>query len=538
MTFTEAALEVLRRSGKPLHYKQIAQEAIAAGLLSHVGQTPEETMGARLLAMAGSEQDRAVLAVDTGTFGLVEWGLPSAAPVLEVPDAAIEDERPYRGRERHPPMGEEMTPGGRREDRRRARDEGDDGRRKKRYAPPSEVAHAWLREHGQPLTLEALAKALREKDRIAEALERDLGSFEKALREENRRRESARRTPVFEFLDGGLVRGLEIPKESKEPQGRRAEKTAESRPPAPREEFRPVAFDEQRRLVLRTVRRRVASLDLAALERLAVATLEAQGFRELQMARRTKEGPIYLARRKWGASEWRFVVRVLKPGRDVGRPEVQELRKEVGHFSAQTGIVFGAAECSREAKSEANSAQLSPVMLYGAEAWAESLLDAGLGARKRLVEWFEYDDAFFASIGAGEEPPDLPPMTDVLEPIAVSGEETGEPEEKPRRGRDRERRRGRRDEQAADRTGNAPPVAAPASADSAPTTELEATLPASAPADDSSVAPTVVVGPTESAEAVQAAHAVDVAATTAATPDEPESETVVDAPPDGSGAQA
>ncbi|MFM2153201.1 MAG: hypothetical protein RL199_1636 [Pseudomonadota bacterium] len=449
MTFTEAAVEVLRRSGKPLHYKQIAQEAIAAGLLSHVGQTPEETMGARLLAMSGSEQDRAVIAVDTGTFGLVEWGLPATPePALEVPEPQAEKERPYRGRERHPPMGEEMTPSGRRDDRRR-RDEGDDGRRKKRYAPPSDVAHAWLREHGQPVTLESLARALREKDRIAEALERDLGSFEKALREENRRREGARRTPIFEFLEGGLVRGLDIPKEL--PQGRRAEKPPETRQQAPREEVRPAAFEEQRRVVLRTVRRRVSSLDMAALERLAVALLEAQGFRELQMARRTKEGPIYLARRKWGASEWRFVVRVLKPGRDLGRPEVQELRKEVGHFSAQTGIVFGAAECSREAKSEGNSPQAAPVMLYGAEALAEALVDAGLGARKRLVEWLDYDEAFFASIGAGDEPPDLPPVTEPLEPVKPSAEEPRETEEKPRRGRDRERRRGdrRREEPSA-----------------------------------------------------------------------------------------
>src|SRR5207237_388828 len=52
MTFTEAAVEVLRRTGKPLHYKEIADVALRDNLLSHVGQDPEITMGQRLAAMA------------------------------------------------------------------------------------------------------------------------------------------------------------------------------------------------------------------------------------------------------------------------------------------------------------------------------------------------------------------------------------------------------------------------------------------------------------------------------------------------------
>ena len=53
MTFTDAAAEVLRLVGRPLHYKEITDIAIEKNLLSHVGKSPEVTMGARLAAIPG-----------------------------------------------------------------------------------------------------------------------------------------------------------------------------------------------------------------------------------------------------------------------------------------------------------------------------------------------------------------------------------------------------------------------------------------------------------------------------------------------------
>ncbi len=440
MTFTEAAIEILRRAGNPLSVKQITEQAIAAGLLSHVGQTPEATMGARLLAMAKREHDRTVAAVDTGTFALVQWGLAATAPAVEV-EAQHADERPYRSRERHPPLQEEYVPGGRRDhDRRRARDD-DEGRRK-RYPPPSEVAFALLTERGEPMALEALAKALREKDRIAEALERDLQSFERALKEENRRRQDGGRSPLFDIADG-KVTALEQPKEREQ---RRPERAPDQRRER-REEVRPVgAADEQRRHVLRTVRRRLAGLDMGALERVAVALLESQGYRELNMARRSaKDGPLYLCRRKWGSGELRYAIRVLRPGRELGRTEVQEVRRDLAHYSAQLGVVFALSDCTREAKGEANAPGGTPVMLYGGDAFAEALVEAGLGVSRRVIEWLEFDDAFFQSMGAGA---DLPEVAETLPadaaPAAPPAAPADQPrEERGRRGRDRDRRRER-----------------------------------------------------------------------------------------------
>src|SRR6266404_98547 len=99
MTFTEAAVEVLRRAGKPLHFKEIAEAALKDNLLSHVGQDPELTMGQRLAAMAKREEDRKVVAIaPEGTFALLEWRVPEeaqvepVAPPMDPPEAS---EPPY-----------------------------------------------------------------------------------------------------------------------------------------------------------------------------------------------------------------------------------------------------------------------------------------------------------------------------------------------------------------------------------------------------------------------------------------------------------
>lgn len=74
MTFIEAAAEVLRQVGKPLHYKEITEAAIAKNLLSHVGKTPEVTMSHRLTAaIKKADKDIPIVKVKPGVFALREW---------------------------------------------------------------------------------------------------------------------------------------------------------------------------------------------------------------------------------------------------------------------------------------------------------------------------------------------------------------------------------------------------------------------------------------------------------------------------------
>src|SRR5215216_1829336 len=91
MTFTEAAAQVLRLVGKPLHYKEITDVAIEKNLLSHVGKSPEVTMGARLAALVKKgDKENPLVRVKPGVFALREWdpatiekGLEDRTPALE-----------------------------------------------------------------------------------------------------------------------------------------------------------------------------------------------------------------------------------------------------------------------------------------------------------------------------------------------------------------------------------------------------------------------------------------------------------------------
>lgn len=100
MTFTEAAAQVLRLVGKPLHYKEITDVAIERDLLSHVGKSPEVTMGARLAALVKKgDKDTPLVRVKPGVFALREWdqqtitkGLADRTPALKRLEESEPDE--------------------------------------------------------------------------------------------------------------------------------------------------------------------------------------------------------------------------------------------------------------------------------------------------------------------------------------------------------------------------------------------------------------------------------------------------------------
>ncbi len=100
MTFTEAALLVLRLTGKPLHYKEITDVAIERSLLSHVGKNPEVTMGARLAAQVkNADKSNPLKRVKPGVFALAEWdeqtierGLEDRTPALTLVKKAEEEQ--------------------------------------------------------------------------------------------------------------------------------------------------------------------------------------------------------------------------------------------------------------------------------------------------------------------------------------------------------------------------------------------------------------------------------------------------------------
>jgi hypothetical protein len=93
MTFLEAALEILKRERKPLHYKELTERAMERKLLTFVGRTPEVTMQTQLTNAVKKAAGAPFVRVKPGIFGLLRY--PEAPlepePEVEAPKAKDKD---------------------------------------------------------------------------------------------------------------------------------------------------------------------------------------------------------------------------------------------------------------------------------------------------------------------------------------------------------------------------------------------------------------------------------------------------------------
>jgi hypothetical protein len=391
MTFTEAAIEVLRREGKPLHFRKIAEIAVRESLLDHVGKIPEEVMGGQLANHCRLPRpERSLVVVQSGTFALAEWGLDEDPAGLEgIVEVPPDDELTYRGRERHPvPSREVARSSGRGErERPRRREEGEEKRR--RFPPPAEVAYEVLAGAERGLSLGEIAAQGAERLLMPDAFVRDVGALAAALTEDNRRREAAGRKPLF-ALQGETVSLAAQPEPGE-------------RPAVPVAARGPMAPADVRRSALAALRRRLRECDGPTVEWVAARVLEGLGLKELKVAKRGREHVVFTGRRRMGLGEIRHCVRLLRSGGEAGRRDVSELRRDISNYGAQIGVVISAGDAAREARAEASAAGQLPVMLLCGEALAEAMTEARVGCRPVVVP--EVDEDFFrqAAEAAAEE---------------------------------------------------------------------------------------------------------------------------------------
>ncbi|MBM7117285.1 HTH domain-containing protein [Archangium primigenium] len=424
MTFYEAALRVLESEGRPLHFLEITERSIAQNLLSHVGKTPELTMLSRLAAMARRTRDRKVVVTAKDTFALTDWSLPEDAEALAhtgVMEAHPEEGLPpLRPTERHPESRNDNVRvagrGSERKQRRREDEEEGRGGRRRRFPPLPEVVFEILSEADQSLRPEQLLEQARTKELAAE--DATVEALLTALLEDNQRRIDAGRRPQFSFspetgavtleragspseappleLQAAFAAALGIPLEDGRPVLNRAAAAAapEAQADAALLTTARTAVKDARKAVARAVRKRLGELDVGTFEKSVVKMMHALGFRELKVAKRSKEGPLLTARKREGSVDLRFAIRMLKGVPALDRKAVQELRKDLGHYSAQVGLLACAGEARGDARTEAQASG-SLVMLWCGDALGEKFLEAKAAVSVTTVELYDVDERFF-----------------------------------------------------------------------------------------------------------------------------------------------
>ena len=525
MTFYEAALRILESEGRPLHFLEITEKSIAENLLSHVGKTPELTMLSRLAAMARRTRDRKVVVTAKDTFALADWALPEDAEALAqtgLMEAHPEDSLPpLRPTERHPePRTENVRAAGRGTERgKRRRDEEEEGGRgrRRRFPPMPEVVFEILSEADESLRPEQLLERARSKELAAE--DTTVEAILTALLEDNQRRIDAGRRPQFSLsketgavsleragapseappleLQAAFAAALGIPLEGGRPVLNKAAATPEAQTDAALLTAARTALKDARKAVARSVRKRLGELDVGTFEKSVVKMMHALGFRELKVAKRSKEGPLLTARKREGSVELRFAIRMLKGAPAIDRKTVQELRKDLGHYSAQVGLLASAGEVRGDARTEAQATG-SLVMLWCGDALGEKFLEAKAAVNVTTVELYDLDERFFevAKLEAEEAQKRREERQREKQARSEDGEESSE-ETSPRETREaeaseegapspreqrreqrREERRREREERRQERRANAEQQAAVAPTEAAPPAPVEALAPA------------------------------------------------------------
>ncbi|MDY7228071.1 HTH domain-containing protein [Hyalangium rubrum] len=424
MTFYEAALRILESEGRPLHFLEITEKSIAQNLLSHVGKTPEMTMLSRLAAMARRTRDRKVIVTAKDTFALVDWALPEDAEALAqtgvVEAHPEEDLPPLRPVERHPePRGDNVRVAGRGSERKRRRDEEEErgGGRKRRFPPLPEVVFEILSDSESGLRAEQLIERARTRELCPEDV--TVEAVLTALLEDNQRRIDAGRRPQFAFnkqtsevvtleragapseappleLQAAFAAALGIPLKDGRPVLGKAEATAVAEAAVDPTLLTTLktTLKDVRRSVARSLRKRLGEVDVGTFEKSVVKMMHALHFRELKVAKRSKEGPLLTARKREGSVELRFAVRMLKGNPAIDRKTVQELRRDLSHYSAQVGLLVSAGDVRGDARSEAQASG-SLVMLWCGDALGEKFLEAKTAVTVTQVELFDIDERFF-----------------------------------------------------------------------------------------------------------------------------------------------
>lgn len=423
MTFYEAALRILESEGRPLHFLEITEKSIAQNLLSHVGKTPEMTMLSRLAAMARRTRDRKVIVTAKDTFALADWSVPEDVEALAqtgvVEPNPEEELPPLRPVERHPdPRVDNVRVAGRGSERKRRREEEEEQKgRKRRFPPLPEVVFEILSEGEGGLRAEQLIERARGRELCAEDV--TVEAVLTALLEDNQRRIDAGRRPQFAFnkhtsevvtleragspsepppldLQAAFAAALGIPLEDGRPVLAKAGAAVAGEPLVDQALLTTLktTLKDARRAVARGLRKRLGDADVGTFEKSVVKMMHALHFRELKVAKRSKEGPLLTARKREGSVELRYAVRMLKGNASIDRKMVQELRRDLGHYSAQVGLLVSAGDVRGDARSEAQASG-ALVMLWCGDALGEKFLEAKTAVTVTQVELFDIDERFF-----------------------------------------------------------------------------------------------------------------------------------------------
>ena len=457
MTFVEAAADILDREGKPLHAKEIAEKAVAFGLLSHVGKTPVQTMSTQLSA-AVLKGNGPFARVRPGVFTLTKWeGKPpgprktpptapspaSLTPVseekgrAEVPEAvkkapvAVMVPKLQKVPAAAEPGSEESAAGESASQKRRKR------RRKKASRSPGspldatssapnisfkdkEDRNAPAKSAESPVTEPPVDEAPAASSvAVSVSTGERLGDDELPDQVEQLLRRTSHPLSTDKLLDElGIGRNgyvllealLASDASERERDGRRPRfvKHKSGWGLSAREVSGEIlslenqAAEIRRRLAQvaeRQLLKKLRALPMPAFVRIMILYLERVGLGAVRPSGHKSLEGVHLSvsdRRSNGKFRSAVILRRDAPDYVLKERAVMDLRGAMHHFDAMGGIIFTTGQVSDRAIAEGRVANLPPVTVVDGETLAREMVRLGIGVKERTVSLPSFDDGFFA----------------------------------------------------------------------------------------------------------------------------------------------
>lgn len=433
MTFFDAAVQILKDSNRPLHYKKITELAISKSMLSHVGKTPDVLMEAKLSEEASKTTAPVVVKIRPGVFALAASA--RSKPILKSnPSVTLgEPEKPEEKRARSSSteataepgesqpsqVANDVDSGGRgRQKRRRRRSRGgksSDGGSQRRgataesartqeTAPSPEPETEPAREPAESLapeqpedrisraaidTLQRLKRPI-SGEKLAQRLSRSLGSkvspplVEQALEDLNLRRiESGRRPPFLRRVDGWSLTDKELGADMVK--GHDALQAS----------YDHIAADTASALATT-----IAGFDHDAAEALVRATLVGLGF-ETVLIERPERCTVFKASAARSLVALDVAVLVRTERAPASADEVAAFRGRLARYNVHQGVMVSLKSgFDEDAAREAADSDLAPISLFDARSFAPVAIGVGIGVRHYSVRVPILDRDFTPTVSA------------------------------------------------------------------------------------------------------------------------------------------
>ena len=332
MTFLDAAHEILKQAGQPLHYREIAKRALEQGLIESKGKTPKATMNAQLATnikrAAEGGRPSPFVRVGRGVFGLKEWG-------KAMPTTPSTDEQPQPS-----------------------------------YVTYKEAALRVLREIGQPLSAQDITQQAIEQGLInPQGLTPDATMAAQLYTDINRRRAAS----LFR-KEGRNLFGLA-----------EWEKGVSG--------ITQLA-DRQRQGVKRRLHERLLAMPPAEFEQLIGRLLGAMDYDNVTVTGRSGDGGIdVVANIEIGILQLRTAVQVKRMKGNIQRPVVSQLRGDMALLDVDQGMIITTGGFSQGAKDVARVRNVTPITLIDGDRLTDLLIEHGIGVRRETVEVLSFDEA-------------------------------------------------------------------------------------------------------------------------------------------------